>query len=506
MTARACYEPGHSLSGTAPDPAVKSSSPSFCQTRYSRSVRDLVRKSPKFFGVVLLTGLGLRLLFLLVFAQVTDDSRIYADIALNWLHHGIYGITTPGGIAPTYIRLPGYPAFLALVFALFGDSSFRTVMLCQIAFDLGTCFLIADLARRMAGTRAAKVSFLLAALCPFLANYSAAVLTETLEVFFTALAVDLAVLGLECLPAPRFRAWAGSGLAIAACIYIRPDGGLLLPAIALYLLLQLIRCRASASKDVASNIATGSLVLAGLIVLLCSLAPLIPWTLRNSRTMHRFEPLTPRYANEPGEFVPAGFNRWVKTWIADYASVEEIYWQEPGAKIDVSRLPMRAFDSSEQKVKTQDILNRYNDTTDIGPDLDHEFESLASERIHGHWFRYYVWLPALRITDMWLRPRTELLPADSRWWEFNDDARGIILSVSFGSIGLLYIMLAIESIWRVRPIRWLGLLVLFLIIRSLFLGTLENPEPRYTLECYAAVIALAGTALARLAQLDSRSY
>jgi len=31
------------------------------------------------------------------------------------------------------------------------------------------------------------------------------------------------------------------------------------------------------------------------------------------------------------------------------------------------------------------------------------------------------------------------------------------------------------------------------ILRSVFLGTLENPEPRYTLECYPVVIFLAST-------------
>jgi hypothetical protein len=32
---------------------------------------------------------------------------------------------------------------------------------------------------------------------------------------------------------------------------------------------------------------------------------------------------------------------------------------------------------------------------------------------------------------------------------------------------------------------------LFVVLRSLFLGTLENPEPRYTLECYPVVFVLA---------------
>jgi hypothetical protein len=41
------------------------------------------------------------------------------------------------------------------------------------------------------------------------------------------------------------------------------------------------------------------------------------------------------------------------------------------------------------------------------------------------------------------------------------------------------------------------LLVSFLLLRSAFLGTMENPEPRYTLECYPVVIVLASSLLAR---------
>jgi hypothetical protein len=40
-----------------------------------------------------------------------------------------------------------------------------------------------------------------------------------------------------------------------------------------------------------------------------------------------------------------------------------------------------------------------------------------------------------------------------------------------------------------------GLLLMFLALRSLFLGTLENPEPRYTLECYPVVIVAAAVFL-----------
>ena len=97
----------------------------------------------------------------------------------------------------------------------------------------------------------------------------------------------------------------------------------------------------------------------------------MPWGLRNLHTLHRFQPLAPRYANEEDEFVPAGFNRWVKTWMADYVSVEEIYWPVPGETVDADKLPARAFDSEAQKQQTEELLTEYNNTLHVTPELDH---------------------------------------------------------------------------------------------------------------------------------------
>ncbi len=37
----------------------------------------------------------------------------------------------------------------------------------------------------------------------------------------------------------------------------------------------------------------------------------------------------------------------------------------------------------------------------------------------------------------------------------------------------------------------------FVLLRSVFLSSIENPEPRYVLECFPVVLALAGAAFAR---------
>ena len=477
----------------------------------------LIRERRSFFRGTTLAALALRLIFFVYFPAVTDDSRIYADFASNWLQHGIYGQMQLAEIVPTDTRLPGYPAFLAGIFWLFGAANFKAVLLAQILLDLATCLIVADLARRVVSERAARIAFLLAALCPFLANYAAAVLTETSEIFFTVLALDCAAAALnrmqaggvgigipsansgQALDHPCRTLWAGTGAAIAACILLRPDGGILLAAVVLYL-------GGVAWKYHADKKDTANVLVAAIIVVVFALAPLAPWTIRNFRTLHHFQPLAPRYANAADELAPRGFNRWVKTWIVDYASVEEIYWNVPGDKIDPEKLPSRAIDNETEREVTLAVIADYNQSQDVTRELDAGFGKLAADRIRAHPIRYYVVLPALRVADMWLRPRTEVLPPDVRWWEFNDDTKQSVMAVGFGLLNLVYVTAALLALVR-KPsgIRWVGLLVGFLLLRTAFLGTLENPEPRYTLECYPVVILCAAAYLANTTELRRRS-
>jgi len=503
----------------------------------------MLREQRRFFLWTSLAALALRLFFFIYFPAVTDDSRVYLDLAQNWLQHGVYGQTELGQIVPSDTRLPGYPAFLAAIFGLFGLGNIRAVLIVQILVDLVTCLIIADLARRtVSGLRAAKIACLLAAVCPFLANYASAVLTETLEIFFTALALDCGVAALDRMndwksAAAAWPLWAATGASIGACILLRPDGGILLAAVALYVVVaalkgalgfraspaSLKRCpdtklassnagadttkQASPRQFHATKTASSTagadarpwsfrrLLAAEMVVVVLALAPLAPWTIRNFRTLHHFQPLAPRYANASEELAPRGFNRWVRTWTADYASVEEIYWNVPGDKIDSQKLPARALDAAREA--TLALIADYNQAQQLTPQIDARFSELAGICIRAHPIRYYVALPVLRIADMWLRPRTELLPSDVRWWEFNDDTKGSALAVGLGLLNLAYVAAALLALIRRHSrVRYLWLLIGFLLLRSAFLGTIGNPEPRYTLECYPVIIVLAAALLA----------
>ncbi len=70
-------------------------------TRYILIVLQLLREDARFFLAGTLVAVALRLVFVLHFPGIVDDSRLYADIAMNWLQYGIYGITNSGHVVPT---------------------------------------------------------------------------------------------------------------------------------------------------------------------------------------------------------------------------------------------------------------------------------------------------------------------------------------------------------------------------------------------------------------------
>jgi 4-amino-4-deoxy-L-arabinose transferase-like glycosyltransferase len=456
----------------------------------------LVRGSARFFLIATLAAFALRLFFYFKFPHVAGDSLIYGDIAKNWLDQGVFGLTHSDGVHPTWIRLPGYPAFVAACFVLFGREHYHAVLLVQIVIDVATCFFIADLARRSVSDRAARWAFLLAALCPFTANYSVAPLAETLSIFFVSVALDAAVAGFRASDEGRagWPGWTCCGVAIACGILLRPDGGILLVALGLYLLWRMWRSPQQSFQ----------LFCAGILVLAISLAPLVPWTIRNWRDFHRFMPLVPQSASDPDEFVPDGLDKWTRTWAVDYVSTEEVYWEIPGDKVDINSLPSRAFDNPQQRTQTQAILNDYAHVLVINPALNARLHALADERVRAQPLRFYVWLPALRSVDMWLRPRTEMLPVSSRWWEYSDDIESFVVGAIWGGLNLLFVLAAVMGIVRGPHPRYLGMMLLFVVLRSAFLGTLPNPEPRYTLECYPVVLLLGGAWISGWRRLQAR--
>ena len=420
---------------------------------------------------------------------------MYGDLAQNLLAHHVYGLTE-NVVRPTLIRLPGYPLFLAICFRLFGNMNFAAVLWVQAAFDLGTCGLTAALACRLWGRRAGLWALWLGALCPFLANYAAAALAETLSLFCVAL--SFYALG-------RWAKWwrAGHfglrwvllvGAALAYAVLLRPEQGLLAAAVIPAMLWIGWKSREGRTGRPA---AVSPAALASLIVLL----PLLGWGIRNWRVFHVVQPLAPRYATDPDELISYGFQRWYRTWGVDLKSTADVYWTYDGSALDMKDLPPRAFDSPAQRAETVELIADYNRETSATPAIDARFARLAEERVGVHPLRYYVEIPVARVVDMWLRPRTALLKLPLDWWRMRGHPWGSLMAAGLAALNLAYLALAATGVWRWRRAGWSGeramawSMIGFVVLRSAMLLTLDNSEPRYTLECYPVVILLAGLAL-----------
>jgi 4-amino-4-deoxy-L-arabinose transferase-like glycosyltransferase len=456
----------------------------------------LIRRNKLFFLAFTVLGFLLRGYFLHWHFLFQGDSLVYGDLAKNWLLHGVYGLTDSGQIVAVDIRMPGYPAFLAACFQLFGVEHYGTVVRAQVVIDIISCFVIAAAARRLWSDSAAKAAFVLTTLCPFTANYTATPLPETLAIFAAAIALFFALRGTQRMrAAPSWDVahsfalgdWILCGFGIALSTYLRPDGGLLLVSIGIYLVWLAISTREAEFFWV------------GVLLGVVSLVPLLPWTLRNWRALHQFEPLAPFYAQLPGEYVPKGFDRWSKTWVMDFISVMDVEWnistEGNGAAVDLNDIPQRAYDNPDQMRLTQQLLAEYNQTPELTPEMDQQFAQLAAERIRSHPVRYYVGLPLARVADMWLRPRTEMLNLQLDWWNWEDVPQESLASAALGLINIFYVLTALLSLRRKVP--GAAPLWLFILCRSVLLATLSNPEPRYTLECFPALLMLAGVGLAR---------
>ena len=440
-------------------------------------------------ALALVAGVVLRVWMLGKFFEVNGDSQLYGGMAKNLLLHGQYALTDPKGVLhPTLIRLPGYPLFLAACFRLFGMENYWSAAVVQIVLEILGCVLLALFAARISPPRrwlaAAQATVWLAALCPFTAVYDGEPLTEGLSLFCIALALWSAS---RFQDRPQWRSALLFTIAVTYSALLRPDGALVGAALAPAVLIRLF----GQAHGLPNRFRVA------LVCLLIALAPFATWTWRNWRVFHVIQPLAPRYATDPGENTWPGFQRWVKTWCLDFVSTYEVYWNVPAGPIDVSALPSRAFDSPRQYSETARLAADYQSNgAELSPNLDDRFAQLAEERIAAHPFRYYVILPLGRVADMWLRPRVENLPIDLDWWVYSHHHVETRFSWFYAGLNAFYLLLAVGGLC-LRPRLWPWML-LYMLLRSALLATIEAPEARYTLECFPMLFALGGVAVGSL--------
>ena len=464
--------------------------------------------------LAILAALGLRLLFVFRFPGSAGDSDLYIQFARIWADHHVYGFLLDGRPVSTDLRMPGYPAFLAGVALLFGRSV-RAILLSQAVLDTVTCFLTAGLAAALAPAGARRrvwvIGLWLAATCPFVANYTAVVLTEVLVTLLATAAIYFLVRGVAQAPielnlrgggkhrTPFALALLGSFFTGLATL-VRPEMPLLMGVgVVVY------------ASRAGRLLGTRKTMLFAAAMAGAFLVPLLPWAARNLITLRRIQFLAPRYTTMPDEYAPVGYYAWTATWLERYRDVYVSAWRIGEEPLNIDDLPSTAFDSPDEKARVSELFAEYNDSPnlEISPELDRQFADIARERTRSHPLRTYVFVPFERVLTIWFTPRTELMTIDGKFWplreQWADSHANVIVTGSFALLGYVYIALAIAGIWwvlrtarvstangpPVGPNLWgIALLVGYFVVRTAFLTTVEAPEPRYVVSCYPGVLAL----------------
>src|SRR4029077_9524926 len=104
----------------------------------------------------------------------------------------------------------------------------------------------------------------------------------------------------------------------------------------------------------------------------------------------------------------------------------------------------------------------------------------------------------------WFSPRIELLPLSGQVfplaeaWE--NDPVDQVVTAGFELLISLYLLLAawgVVLLWRHPSARVaVAIMACYIVVRTVFMATLETPEPRYMLVCFPALLAIATQVLA----------
>lgn len=363
-------------------------------------VSPQVRKHLWIFAALIILAAGLRIAVVHWLPNDSaDDGLGYAQIARNVLEQHVYSAATEAPFEPSYVRLPGYPLFLTTIYSLFGHTNNSAVRVVQALIDTGTCALVAWLAflwqpdeRRKFATAIAALA--LAAINPFTTIYAATILTEVPTTFLLVAACVAATIAFQSDKFEReLRCWAISGLLLGVGVMFRPDVGLAALSIGITLVVARFRWFRASSSGGASKSGTPApgrgfalslrsklsrIILAGAIFSFAFALALAPWTIRNWRTFHVFQPLAPDHANMPGEFVILGYERWLKTWMTDGEFLDPLMWNLDKEQIDIDELPDSAFDSQAERDRVSDLFDQYNAGEDDSTDENQELEAASS--------------------------------------------------------------------------------------------------------------------------------
>jgi 4-amino-4-deoxy-L-arabinose transferase-like glycosyltransferase len=345
---------------------------------------------------------------------------------------------------PITYPLPGYPLFLAGLYALFGRN-YLVVKLVQAAVDTATAFLAYRLARRVTDSQRTAILVLgVVALNPFTALWTTDLQTETLATFF---ATSIVWFALQSAQSPGRLWYLGFGVTAGLGSLVRP-AFVLLPVVLL------------SAVWLARSLAWREALLRSALVLTAVALCLLPWVVRNYLVFHQV--IFAGRSNAPEQDHGYGYYAWYQNWLRDPTWTPRVNWDYmiyARETIPDHPFPDYAYDSEGERQEVEQLMQQVKAAGRFTPEIDQRFALLARAKAQQYPVRRYIVLPLVRMARVWINSGTSAINDPRVKGAFSlERVRAepigfvvrVLLSISYCSIAPL----GLVGMWLLRRRYW----------------------------------------------------
>lgn len=344
--------------------------------------------------VFALLAFGVRMAVVLAGPWAEGDAEVYANVASNILHNGCVSMDlwSASSCAPHWggNQLPGYPAFIALAWVVFGENLTAPLLVQSAIFTFSICYLCWALSLFGAPRASVWCVGLFLSISPSLAGWSRALMTEALS---SAIAIWILAELVRSLVENRFRTWP---IAIACLVgfFIRYD--FVLIALPIGLCALMLHGIWGAFKK-------------GLVIAVVVAVPFGAWT---ARSVLQGLPATPPFGLSPqGHQLPQGVLSWFGTWLTHQYQLGTSVWPLATETYANIAPPDEAYANDAERQRVNILLARLREIRRGEPvpaQINDDFAALAAERVKANPLQQYVLLPLRRMTIMWINPAASM--------------------------------------------------------------------------------------------------
>ncbi|MCX7712018.1 MAG: glycosyltransferase family 39 protein [Clostridia bacterium] len=242
------------------------------------------KKSSLALIMILTVALVLRLALIFKYGNLLtldSDDLNYIKSAVYLLRSGL--LTYQSYHEPTVYIMPGYPAFLALIFKIFGSESdgIQAIRIIQAIISTATILIVYLMAKRLFNSPAAILSAAFLAIYPPNMTTAGFLMTETIFTFLLCLLIYSSIL---CVSEPSVKKFVFLGAFLAVVTLFRPTIAMYPALLFIYLL-------------ISHRMKVGMLIKQGAVMILSFCIIMSPWWIRNYIEYATFIPLSASSGN-----------------------------------------------------------------------------------------------------------------------------------------------------------------------------------------------------------------